>query len=188
VSKNGHKIMAWSSGINRAAMEEICFFLLACKKEEKDAILLLSSDGGEMDALTAILDTLIASKVHLTVIGRGMVASAAATLFCMGDERILLPNSRLLLHCVRSFSSAPNKMFAEDAERLYNEMHAFNEYTIRMLCAKTKLTPEVYEARCEKREDWILTAEDVEKYGVVTSPYSDDWVDLVVGAMVDKPK
>lgn len=188
MGKNGHKVMAWSAGIDRNAMEQICWFLLRCKKEEKDAVILLSSNGGDMDCLTAILDTLIASKVHLTVIGRGMVASAAATLFCMGDERILLPNARLLLHRVRTFPDTQNKVFAEDAERWYNEMQAFNDYTVRMLCAKTKLTPEAYKACCETREDWILTAEDVEKYGVVTSPYSDDWVELVVNALSDKAK
>jgi len=180
---NGSMLFSWNNSFDNNMMDKFCEFLFTCKREDKDAILLLSSNGGSSSAMFAACDTLRATKVHLTVIGRGLVASAAAVLFCMGDERILLPSAELLIHNGRNYYRESTTLLGADMEEQAERMRKYDDMAMKLVCEKTKITPEVYQEKCGKREDWLLTPEDLEKYGVTTEPYSDQWVDIVLEAM-----
>lgn len=58
----------------------------------------LTSPGGDRMAGIAAYDLLQACKANVRIIGYGEVCSSAVTVFCGGDERYLLPNTRLLIH------------------------------------------------------------------------------------------
>lgn len=58
----------------------------------------IMSPGGDVTEGWAIHDLLKACNKHVTMYADGLVASAAATIFMAGHERIMMPNAKLLIH------------------------------------------------------------------------------------------
>lgn len=68
---------------------------------------LISSVGGAVDDGLAIYDALRLWPGHVTTIGYGLVGSIAVPIFCAGDQRLLTPNSRILIHPTSAEMSGP---------------------------------------------------------------------------------
>jgi len=101
----------------------------------------------------------------------------------VGDERILLPSAKLMMHNASRAFEGNNTFLLADLKEMAESCESANEANIQLICEKTGITPELYKKMCGKHEDWWLTPEEVEKYGVTTEPYSDRWVDIVLDAM-----
>ena len=177
------KGMFLTGELNENSMKEVVELLLQCKKEADRAFIMISSGGGLVNCLKAIHDVLEATKVPLTTIGMGHVESSAAALFCMGDTRILLPNTEFMMHNSSRGWNKPHMLNTADMQYLCRDMQETNEWLISVECKKTKLTPEVFEEKYSTGKDWILTPEEVKQYGITTQSYSDRWVDIVTSAM-----
>lgn len=87
----------------------------------------LMTHGGSEDAAFAIYDALRDASAEVQVVGHGGVQSAGVLILQAGDERLLLPNSYLLLHCGEVSLSGPMEEVANGAaffqhrdERVYS--------------------------------------------------------------------
>lgn len=58
----------------------------------------IQSEGGEESAGFGIYDRLLSSPNHIVTFGRGAVMSIATLIFQGGDERILTPECRMMVH------------------------------------------------------------------------------------------
>lgn len=58
----------------------------------------IMTEGGDRAAGLAMYDLIRACKSFVQIIGYGEVCSAGVTVLCAGDERILLSNTRLMIH------------------------------------------------------------------------------------------
>jgi len=147
-------------------------FLLTCQKEKEDAVVLLSSVGGSGRLAYAIYQVLQETKVNLTVIGMGFVASSGAAIFALGDRRILLPGTDFLVHKGRNFLRNA-EMQACDYDEQGEMLHRLNAQYAQMFF-KTGINAEIIDEHCEHGRDWYLTPEELKKYNVVTEE-SEGW-------------
>lgn len=73
---------------------------LVKRGKKKSLTLIIHSEGGDLQAGFAIIDTMQGSAIPIRTIGIGMVASAALCIFMSGEpgNRILTPNTSILSH------------------------------------------------------------------------------------------
>ncbi len=87
--------------INKPLAERVVRQLILLEEESKDGIrVFIDSPGGDADAGYAIFDMMRFVKPPITMIGMGLVASAAAIILLAAprERRIGLPNSHYLIH------------------------------------------------------------------------------------------
>jgi ATP-dependent Clp protease protease subunit len=90
-----------SGEINKQLAERVIRSLILLEEESKDSIkVYIDSPGGDADAGYAIFDMMRFVKPQITMIGMGLVASAAAIIMLAAprDRRVGLPNSHYLIH------------------------------------------------------------------------------------------
>lgn len=70
------------------------------KKKHKELLLMICSDGGEMEPAFALIDVMSSSNIPIKTVGLGQIASAALMIFISGSpgRRILTPNTSILSH------------------------------------------------------------------------------------------
>ena len=90
-----------SGEINKQLAERVIRSLILLEEESADPIkVYIDSPGGDADAGYAIFDMMRFVKPQITMIGMGLVASAAAIIILASprERRIGLPNSHYLIH------------------------------------------------------------------------------------------
>ena len=70
------------------------------KKKHKELLLMICSEGGEMEPAFALIDVMSSSNIPIKTVGLGQIASAALMIFISGSpgRRILTPNTSILSH------------------------------------------------------------------------------------------
>lgn len=70
------------------------------KKKQKELLLMICSQGGDLSAAFALIDTMRSSNIPVKTVGLGCVASAGLLIFLAGaaGRRILTPNTSILSH------------------------------------------------------------------------------------------
>lgn len=70
------------------------------KKKQKELLLMICSQGGDLSAGFALIDTMRSSNIPIKTVGLGCVASAGLLIFLAGaaGRRILTPNTSILSH------------------------------------------------------------------------------------------
>lgn len=66
--------------------------------EHGNVEIILTSHGGDATAALAMFDTIALSKLKFTVIGTGLIASAAVILLAAGDKSYLTPSAWVMVH------------------------------------------------------------------------------------------
>ena len=119
-------IPVWLTGkLDEKWTAEFIDYLYDCKFNEKEALLFVVGElGGNLECLLNIADTLQCTGVKLTTIGYGNINPIATALFCQGDERILIPGSRIVL---TQLGNGCSKLYME--KTMVNQA-IFNEKTI----------------------------------------------------------
>ena len=90
-----------SGEINKPLAERVIRSLILLEEESPDPIrVYIDSPGGDADAGYAIFDMMRFVKPQITMIGMGLVASAAAIIILAAprERRVGLPNSHYLIH------------------------------------------------------------------------------------------
>ena len=97
--KNNIKIFSILGPICKDTLQIMMEIRLFSEKNPKSKIkIILSSEGGEEDVGYAIFDTLLAIPNNVTIEGYGQVSSIAALIFQAADNRLLSPNTTLMMH------------------------------------------------------------------------------------------
>lgn len=70
------------------------------KPRKKELLLMVCSDGGDLSAAFALIDTMRASQIPVKTVGLGLIASCGLLIFIAGTQgrRILTPNTSILSH------------------------------------------------------------------------------------------
>lgn len=85
--------------IDGLAFRRLHKFIYAMEQaNEKDVTLILSSHGGDATAALAMFDAIALSKLNFTVIGTGLIASAAVILLVAGDKSYMTPSAWVMVH------------------------------------------------------------------------------------------
>ena len=86
--------------IDAAKTDALCLQLRYLQKADPDSeiTIFINSPGGEVQSGLAIYDVMKAISCPIRTVCLGMAASMAALLFIAGDERDMLPHSRVMIH------------------------------------------------------------------------------------------
>jgi len=144
------KIFLVCSDINNNLAMELTTFFVECKLNNEEAVLLINSKSGTNAALKQIISAYKSSGVHLIAIGMGKLCNCSSAIFCMADERILLPETEFSLH--------------PDLKDYYE---------------KTGITPEIFNQKCSNNTCWELSESEIQKYNI-TNRSAENWIDIVM--------
>ncbi len=154
-----------SGEINKESAELVIKQLLVLEGESNDPVkIFINSPGGDVDAGYAIFDMVRFISCPVTMIGMGLVASAASLVLLAvpAEQRLALPNSTYLIHQPMSGM----KGVATDIE-----IHALHLEKLRtkldaLIAQETGRTPEQVNADTE-RDHWLSSSEAL-AYGLVS--------------------
>ena len=70
------------------------------KKKKKELLLMICSEGGEVESAFALIDVMQSSNIPIKTVGLGQISSAGLLIFLAGSpgRRLLTPNTRILSH------------------------------------------------------------------------------------------
>ena len=70
------------------------------KRKRKELLLMICSEGGNMESAFALIDVMQSSQIYIKTVGLGQIASAGLLIFLAGSagRRVLTPNTSILSH------------------------------------------------------------------------------------------
>lgn len=136
---------------------------LEAEDPEKDIQLYINSPGGTVTSALAMYDTMQFIKSPVSTICIGQAASAAAVLLLAGEKgkRFSLPNSRVLLHQPSGGVTGTTM----DVEIHTKEMVRIRSLLNEIISKHTG--QDIKKVEKDTERDFILTAEDAKKYGII---------------------
>ena len=112
-------------------IEWILYENYVTQHKKKELLLMICSEGGDLSACFALIDTMRASQIPIKTVGLGLIASCGLLIFISGSpgRRVLTPNTSILSH---QFSSATegksHELFATMREFELTNKRILNHY------------------------------------------------------------
>jgi ATP-dependent Clp protease protease subunit len=155
-----------SGEINKMLAEKVIRQLILLEEESpSEAVrVFIDSPGGDADAGYAIFDMMRFVKPQITMIGMGLVASAAAIILLAAprERRIGLPNSHYLIHQPMSGTRG----VATEIEIHAKELEKLRQRINRLVSEETGQPPEKVERDTDR--DYWMNAEEAVSYGLLS--------------------
>jgi ATP-dependent Clp protease protease subunit len=84
----------------KPVVEWILYENLIPSKKKKELLLMICSEGGDLEAAFALIDTMRTSIIPIKTVGLGQIASCGLLIFMAGAKgrRVLTPNTSILSH------------------------------------------------------------------------------------------
>ena len=136
---------------------------LESENPNADISVYINSNGGDVSAGWAIMDTMQYIKPDVSTIGMGLVASMASILLGAGTKgkRFVLPNTQIMIH--QPSSGTEGKV--TDMEIYLKEVQYTKKALIKQMMEFTgRKEKEVFDAM--ERDNW-MQAEDAKKFGLI---------------------
>jgi ATP-dependent Clp protease protease subunit len=134
------------------------------KKKYKELLLMICSDGGNLEQAFALIDVMRSSKVAIKTVGLGSISSAGLMIFLAGTKgrRVLTPNTSILSHQFAWGSSGKaHELFATVKEFQLTEKRMIEHYQI-----STGLDDDTIRKVLLPPQDVYLSAEEALKYNI----------------------
>ncbi|TPW41103.1 hypothetical protein FKD06_24435 [Serratia sp. SRS-8-S-2018] len=135
--------IVYDSGVNSSSVRDLALSLDEINTNYhnlKEITMYINSSGGDMFSGQMAATVIKSSRVPVTTINAGLVASAATLMFCAADKRETFPNSLFILHPAQTSLSGkyrPDELKNEQQILEYTETIFKSTYT-----ACTKFTEE----------------------------------------------
>jgi ATP-dependent Clp protease, protease subunit len=98
---------------------------------KKELLLMICSEGGDLSAAFALIDTMKASQIPIKTVGLGLIASCGLLIFIAGTRgrRVLTPNTSILSHQFSAGSEGKaHDLFATVKEFELTQTRMINHY------------------------------------------------------------
>jgi ATP-dependent Clp protease protease subunit len=154
-----------SGEIDKESAESVIKQMLILEGESSEPIkIFINSPGGDVDAGYAIFDMARFINAPVTMVGMGLVASAAALVLLAvpKEQRIALPNSTYLIHQPMSGMRG----VATDIEIHALHLEKLREKVDKLIAQETGKSLE--EVRNDTERDHWLSADEALSYGLVS--------------------
>ena len=156
-----------SGEINKSLAERVIRQLILLEAESDDPIrVFIDSPGGDADAGFAIFDMMRFVKPPITMIGMGLVASAAAIILLAAEkeQRISLPNAHFLIH--QPLSGGIVRGVATEVEIHAKEFEKLRNKITKLISEETGQTWESVEKDTDR--DYWMNSEEALRYGLIS--------------------
>ncbi len=136
---------------------------LASKKSKNDISLYINSQGGEVNAAMAILDTMNHIKCDVRTVCVGQAASAAAVILSCGTKgkRSALRNAEIMVHQPHGGVEGQTTDVAIAAKRMENMKKSLNKIL------STNTGKKIEEINKAVERDNFMTAEEARRFGII---------------------
>jgi ATP-dependent Clp protease protease subunit len=154
-----------SGEIDKALAEKVIRQLILLEEESDSPIrVFIDSPGGDADAGYALFDMLRFVKPPVTMIGMGLVASAAAIILLAAprERRVGLPNSHYLIHQPMSGTRG----VATEVEIHARELEKLRQKINRLIADETGQPLE--KVAHDTDRDYWMTADEAVAYGLLS--------------------
>jgi ATP-dependent Clp protease protease subunit len=154
-----------SGEINKSLAERVIRSLILLEEESAEPIrVYVDSPGGDADAGYAIFDMMRFIRPRITMIGMGLVASAAAIILLASprERRVGLPNSHYLIHQPMSGTrgvATEIEIHAKEIEKLRAKIN-------RMIAEETGQPLEKVEKDTDR--DYWMNSDEAVAYGLIS--------------------
>lgn len=149
-------------------------YLEGISKEE--IIVHLHCDGGYLPDALAMYDTIQTCDCHVKMICYAGASSASGIVFQAADQRLMLPHSYYLIHdgggspdgnlkSIASWNEFWGKTYSEKVENIFAQNMVHGKFFKDKKYNEEKVKKYIQD-RCNKKEDWYLTAEESVLYGL----------------------
>lgn len=139
----------------------------------ENIVLWIVSSGGKIGAIPIVSEAIEMCSKTIYAIGMVRVASTAAAIFMMADKRILAPETEFVLHKASAYLQGD---YTSDAlENIRKGLGKSTRLLWTPVINNSSLSMPVLGKMCKNR-DWILTDEELLKYGIITQNYSREEV------------
>ena len=134
-------------------------------KHYSDITLFIKSDGGDVYAGLCAMDHIKTHPAYITTVADGLCASSATLMLFGGDKRLMMQNSRILIHQVTS-------EFSGKFEELKAEKRNMNAMMKQIREIYSSIPEEKLDKYMEK--DIFLSSSTCVKYGIVEGIYGQE--------------
>lgn len=99
-----HGIYVFMEDVDQESIKPVVEWILVenhvVKRRKKELLLMICSQGGEIEPAFALIDVMRSSSIPVKTVGLGQIASAGLMIFLAGasGRRILTPNTSILSH------------------------------------------------------------------------------------------
>ena len=126
----------------------------------------INSPGGEVGSGLAAYDLMHLIEAPVTTICIGEAASMAAILFLAGSERIMFPNSRIMIHDPSPAGGSLQGMKPDEVEEKLKDLQKMRDKLCSIIAEKTDKTME--EIRAKTCKDSYFSAQEALAFGLAT--------------------
>lgn len=160
----GNKIY-FHNDVDDESVFELVTKLQKMERVSSSVTIFIKSDGGDVYAGLCAMDHLKSSSLYVTTVADGMCASAATLILYGGDTRLMMPNSRILIHQLSSEFSGKFEEFKSEKRTLKSIMKQVRAvYETNSNIPKEKLDKYM-------EEDIYLKSSTCVCYGIVNGIY-----------------
>lgn len=134
------------------------------KKKRRELLLMICSEGGDVNCAFALIDVMRSSQVPIKTVGLGQIASAGLLIFLAGTpgRRVLTPNTSIMSHQFSWESDGKaHELFAT-----IKEFELVHQRMIEHYKTSTGLTEEQIKQSLLPPHDVYLTATEAEGLGI----------------------
>jgi ATP-dependent Clp protease protease subunit len=134
------------------------------KKRRKELLLMICSEGGDVQHAFALIDVMRSSIIPIKTVGLGMIASSGLLIFLAGSQgrRVLTPNTSILSHQFSWYNEGKaHELFATMKEYELTQYRMVNHYK-----ECTGLTEEDIRTNLLPAHDVWLTADDAKRLNI----------------------
>lgn len=165
---NYHGIMVLMNGIEHDTVKPVVEWILhenyVRKKKLKELILMICSEGGDLEPAFALIDVMKNSKIPIKTVGLGQIASCGLLIFLAGTpgRRVLTPNTSILSH---QFSWG-NEGKAHELFATVKEFELTQRRMLALYKESTRLDEDTIKSVLLPPQDVYLSAEEALKYNI----------------------
>jgi ATP-dependent Clp protease protease subunit len=134
------------------------------KKKLKELILMICSEGGDLEPAFALIDVMKNSKIPIKTVGLGQIASCGLLIFLAGTpgRRVLTPNTSILSH---QFSWG-NEGKAHELFATVKEFELTQQRMLELYKDSTRLDEATIKSVLLPPQDVYLSAEEALAYNI----------------------
>lgn len=168
------RIIEWNDDIEDDTLD-IAHYIRKWNREDrgidpdkrKPIRILINSDGGSVDVVMHLADTIALSKTPVITVGLSRVYSAGGLLLMAGHKRYIFPNTSCLIHDGSSGAIGNIGKVLDNLEFTKEQKERIRSYII----GRTKIDAATYDNNY--RRDWFLFSEDMIKLGIADEIVTD---------------
>lgn len=154
--------------------DEVSAYLLELiiSKDTSDIVLLVDSEGGEVDPTIDVYNLLQAMDNKIITVAFNKCCSVACVLFALGDERYFLRDTTYILHQIRAIFPLKQQMQTTELKEFADSFEDCQNNYKQIISTRTKIPKNKLKTIFSSLEDTFFTEKEIIKYNIATQIFS----------------